>query len=148
MGWLACSLLLQSACLCNRHAPPPLPPSCLLPCSYHRATHPFALSHGHGQTNDFGVAKDGSRKDSFSPGMALTARATLFAEGCRGSLSQHIMKRFQLREQVGAQPQTYALGLKEVWEVGAQAGGVQPVHYHGVRLATLRLLEHQRDLHL
>lgn len=72
------------------------------------------------QTNDFGVAKDGSRKDSFSPGMALTARATLFAEGCRGSLSQHIMKRFQLREQVGAQPQTYALGLKEVWEVAPE----------------------------
>lgn len=40
------------------------------------------------QTNDFGVAKDGSHKDSYTLGMALTAQATLFAEGCRGSLSQ------------------------------------------------------------
>ncbi|KAI3438297.1 hypothetical protein D9Q98_000731 [Chlorella vulgaris] len=69
------------------------------------------------QTNDVGVAKDGSLKDSHIPGMALTARATLFAEGCRGSLSQHVMKRFGLREQAGAQPQTYALGVKEVWEI-------------------------------
>jgi electron-transferring-flavoprotein dehydrogenase len=69
------------------------------------------------QTNDFGVAKDGTRKDSFALGMALTARATLLAEGCRGSLSQHVMKHFKLREKGGAQPQTYALGLKEVWEV-------------------------------
>lgn len=69
------------------------------------------------QTNDFGVAKDGSRKDSFAPGMVLTARATLLAEGCRGSLSQYVMKRFGLREKGNAQPQTYALGLKEVWEV-------------------------------
>ena len=40
------------------------------------------------QTNDVGVARDGSRKENFTLGMALTARATLFAEGCRGSLSQ------------------------------------------------------------
>jgi electron-transferring-flavoprotein dehydrogenase len=72
----------------------------------------------HPQTNDFGVAKDGSRKENFTLGMALTARATLFAEGCRGSLSQAVMRRFGLRERTGAQPQTYALGLKEVWEVG------------------------------
>ncbi|KAI7846048.1 hypothetical protein COHA_000414 [Chlorella ohadii] len=72
------------------------------------------------QTNDFGVAKDGKRKDSFQLGMALTARATLLAEGCRGSLSQAVMKRFGLREKAGAQPQTYALGLKEVWEVAPE----------------------------
>ena len=39
-------------------------------------------------TNDFGVAKDGSRKETYARGMELKARATLFAEGCRGSLSQ------------------------------------------------------------
>ena len=72
------------------------------------------------QTNDFGVGKGGRRKDTFSLGMALMARATLFAEGCRGSLSQHVMKRFGLREKAGAQPQTYALGMKEVWEVGGR----------------------------
>ena len=39
-------------------------------------------------TNDFGIAKDGSRKETYARGMELKARATLFAEGCRGSLSQ------------------------------------------------------------
>lgn len=72
------------------------------------------------QTNDFGVAKDGSHKESFTLGMALTARATLLAEGCRGSLSQAAMRRFGLQEKAGAQPQTYALGLKEVWEVAPE----------------------------
>ena len=69
------------------------------------------------QTNDFGVGRDGAHKDNFLLGMALTARATLLAEGCRGSLAQGAMKRYGLRERVGANPQTYALGLKEVWEV-------------------------------
>lgn len=39
-------------------------------------------------TNDLGIAKDGSRKDTYARGVELRARATLFAEGCRGSLSQ------------------------------------------------------------
>ncbi|KAL4450143.1 hypothetical protein ABPG77_010812 [Micractinium sp. CCAP 211/92] len=72
------------------------------------------------QTNDFGVAKDGRRKESFQLGMALTARATLLAEGCRGSLSQRVMRRYGLRDKAGAQPQTYALGLKEVWQVAPE----------------------------
>lgn len=81
------------------------------------------------QTNDFGVGKDGRRKESFQLGMSLTARATLLAEGCRGSLSQAVMKKLGLREKAQAQPQTYALGLKEVWEVsqgtmGGAAAGV------------------------
>ena len=50
--------------------------------------------------------------------MALKARATLLAEGCRGSLSGRAMEEFGLRE--GVQPQTYALGIKEVWEVPAE----------------------------
>ena len=63
------------------------------------------------------MGRDGRRKESFQLGMALTARATLFAEGCRGSLSQAVMQHYGLRERVQAQPQTYALGIKEVWEV-------------------------------
>ncbi|KHG21413.1 Electron transfer flavoprotein-ubiquinone oxidoreductase, mitochondrial [Gossypium arboreum] len=63
-------------------------------------------------TNDMGVAKDGSRKENFQRG-----RITLLAEGCRGSLSQKIMKEYKLREKVQAQHQTYALGIKEVWEI-------------------------------
>ncbi|GAB4818732.1 hypothetical protein N2152v2_005778 [Parachlorella kessleri] len=70
-------------------------------------------------TGDFGVAKDGSRKEGYTLGMALTAQATLFAEGARGSLSQEVIKHFKLREKVGASPQSYALGIKEVWEVPA-----------------------------
>jgi len=68
-------------------------------------------------TNDMGIAKDGTKKDSFTLGMALTAGATLFAEGCRGSLSQEVIKHFNLADAVGACPQTYALGIKEVWQI-------------------------------
>ncbi|KAK9836020.1 hypothetical protein WJX81_006596 [Elliptochloris bilobata] len=66
-------------------------------------------------TGDVGLAKDGSRKDTFASGVELRARATLLAEGCRGSLSEEAMRRFGLRD--NTDPQTYALGLKEVWEV-------------------------------
>ncbi|XP_039010741.1 electron transfer flavoprotein-ubiquinone oxidoreductase, mitochondrial isoform X2 [Hibiscus syriacus] len=68
-------------------------------------------------TNDMGVTKDGSKKENFQRGVALKGRITLLAEGCRGSLSQKIMKEYKLREKVQAQHQTYALGIKEVWEI-------------------------------
>ena len=66
-------------------------------------------------TGDVGVNKQGENTNHYQPGMHLHARQTLFAEGCRGQLSQHVMNRFQLRKDV--QPQTYGLGIKEVWEV-------------------------------
>ncbi|HXU66931.1 MAG TPA: electron transfer flavoprotein-ubiquinone oxidoreductase [Casimicrobiaceae bacterium] len=66
-------------------------------------------------TGDMGVAKDGSHKPGYQPGMELRARYTLFAEGCRGSLSQELMRRFSLRE--GVDPQKYGIGIKELWEV-------------------------------
>eukprot|EP01147_Barroeca_monosierra_P010864 gene10864-2939_t len=66
-------------------------------------------------TRDMGLNKDGSPKPTFARGMELRARQTLFAEGCRGSCSEEVMKKFELRK--GAQPQTYGLGLKEVWEI-------------------------------
>lgn len=68
-------------------------------------------------TNDVGVAKDGSRKDTFQPGMELHARCTLLAEGARGSLTRQVVDKYSLRAEAGAEPQTYALGLKEVWRV-------------------------------
>ncbi|BDA46861.1 Electron transfer flavoprotein-ubiquinone oxidoreductase [Coccomyxa sp. Obi] len=68
-------------------------------------------------TNDFGIGKDGRPKDTYARGMEIRARATLFAEGCRGSLSEGVMKHYRLRVEAGADPQTYAIGLKEVWEV-------------------------------
>ena len=66
-------------------------------------------------TNDLGVGRDGKPKDSFERGMEFHARVTLFAEGCHGSLTKQIIKKFDLRRD--SQPQTYGLGLKEVWEV-------------------------------
>jgi electron-transferring-flavoprotein dehydrogenase len=66
-------------------------------------------------TRDVGVGKDGEPKATFERGMELHARQTLFAEGARGSCSEAVMAKFDLRE--GKQPQTYGLGIKEVWEV-------------------------------
>jgi electron-transferring-flavoprotein dehydrogenase len=66
-------------------------------------------------TGDMGVAHDGTHKPDYQPGMELLARYTLFAEGARGSLSQELMGRFNLRD--GIDPQKYGLGLKELWQV-------------------------------
>ncbi|MBY0337689.1 MAG: electron transfer flavoprotein-ubiquinone oxidoreductase [Acetobacteraceae bacterium] len=62
-----------------------------------------------------GIARDGSKGPDYQPGMELRATYTLFAEGCRGSLTKQLMERFNLRE--GAAPQTYGLGIKELWEI-------------------------------
>lgn len=64
-------------------------------------------------TNDVGVAKDGSIKDSFQRGMGFGARLTILAEGCRGYLTGQLEKSFGIRPQY----QTYGLGMKEVWRV-------------------------------
>lgn len=66
-------------------------------------------------TKDAGIAKNGEFKDSFARGVALMAKQTLFAEGCRGSCSQEVIKKFQLDEDRDVQ--SYGLGIKEVWEV-------------------------------
>ena len=66
-------------------------------------------------TGDMGVARDGSHKDSYQPGMELHGRYTLFGEGCRGSLTRQLEAKFGLRE--GADPQTYGIGIKELWEL-------------------------------
>ena len=69
-------------------------------------------------TNDLGISKSGTPKATFERGMEFHARMTLFAEGCHGSLTKQIIKKFNLRQD--SQPQTYALGLKEVWEVPSE----------------------------
>jgi electron-transferring-flavoprotein dehydrogenase len=68
-------------------------------------------------TGDMGVGKDGKPTGNFQRGMELRARYTLFAEGCRGSLSKQLMQRFNLRD--GKDPQTYAIGIKELLEIPA-----------------------------
>ncbi|HRF62551.1 MAG TPA: electron transfer flavoprotein-ubiquinone oxidoreductase [Candidatus Competibacter sp.] len=66
-------------------------------------------------TGDMGVDREGNPTDQFTPGMELRARYTLFAEGCRGSLTKTLYERFKLRE--GVDPQTYGIGIKELWEI-------------------------------
>ena len=77
-------------------------------------------------TGDMGVAKNGHHKDSFTRGMELRAKYTLFAEGARGSLTKVLEQRFALRQ--GREPQKFGLGLKELWQVAPEkhrAGLVQ-----------------------
>jgi electron-transferring-flavoprotein dehydrogenase len=66
-------------------------------------------------TGDMGITKTGEHGPNYAPGMELRATYTLFGEGCRGSLSKQLMETFNLRE--GVDPQTYGLGIKELWEI-------------------------------
>ena len=66
-------------------------------------------------TGDMGIGKDGQHTENYQPGVELHARQTVFAEGCRGSLTKTLFERFKLRE--GVDPQTYGIGIKELWEV-------------------------------
>jgi len=66
-------------------------------------------------TGDVGINARGEQTAQYQRGMALLGKQTIFAEGCRGSLSELVMKHFDLRKDVC--PQTYGLGLKELWEV-------------------------------
>jgi electron-transferring-flavoprotein dehydrogenase len=68
-------------------------------------------------TGDMGVGKNGEATGNFARGMELRASYTLFAEGCRGSLTKHLIQRYGLRD--GHDPQTYAIGIKELWEIPA-----------------------------
>lgn len=70
-------------------------------------------------TGDMGVGADGEHKDGFAPGMELRARTTIFAEGSRGHLGRKLIERFDLAQ--GRDPQHYALGIKELWEVPAES---------------------------
>ena len=66
-------------------------------------------------TGDMGIARDGSHKDSYTPGMELHAKYTLFAEGVRGSLTKMLFDRFNLRD--GVEPQKFGIGIKELWQI-------------------------------
>ncbi|MEA2833630.1 MAG: electron-transferring-flavoprotein dehydrogenase, partial [Methylobacteriaceae bacterium] len=69
-------------------------------------------------TGDLGIGKDGHIKDSFTRGMELRGKYTLFAEGARGSLTKLLIDRFGLRD--GVEPQKYGIGLKEIWQVAPE----------------------------
>ena len=66
-------------------------------------------------TGDMGRLRDGSEGPNFQPGMELHGKYTFFAEGCRGHLGKQLETQFRLRD--GVDPQTYGIGIKELWEI-------------------------------
>jgi electron-transferring-flavoprotein dehydrogenase len=70
------------------------------------------------RTEDKGVGKDGRHKENYTPGIDIHAKVTILAEGVRGSLTKQLIDRLHLDE--GRNPQVYAVGVKEVWDVPKQ----------------------------
>ena len=64
---------------------------------------------------DMGVAKDGSHKPGYTPGIDIRAKVTVLAEGARGHLTKRLIQRFKL--DADSDPQTYSIGIKELWQV-------------------------------
>lgn len=80
-------------------------------------------------TGDVGIGKDGTQTSNFQPGMELHAKQTVFAEGCRGSLTKELWQKFNLREH--CDPQTYGIGIKELWEIKPE------LHQQGLIMHTI-----------
>ena len=76
-------------------------------------------------TQDMGVARDGSHKPDYQPGMELHAKYTLFAEGARGSLTKRLKGKYDLERDCS--PQVYGLGIKELWDI-------DPAKHHAGRV--------------
>ena len=113
-----------------------------------------------------GIAKDGSHKPDYQPGMELTGKYVFIAEGVRGSLAKEIIARYRLSE--GREPQKFGLGMKELWEVkpenhrqgqvthtmgwplGAKAGGGSFMYHLEDNLVSLGFVVHlnYRNPHL
>ena len=74
------------------------------------------------RTGDKGIDSDGSKKGNFEPGIDLHAKVTVFGEGSRGSLTKTLINKFGLDN--GKNPQSYVVGVKEVWEI--PEGRIQP----------------------
>jgi electron-transferring-flavoprotein dehydrogenase len=66
-------------------------------------------------TGDMGIGKHGEQTSRYTPGVELVAKQTIFAEGCRGSLTKTLFEKYDLRK--NCQPQTYGLGVKELWQI-------------------------------
>lgn len=67
-------------------------------------------------TGDSGIGLNGEHKPSYTPGMELHAKYTIFSEGCRGHLGKQLMEKFNLRDG-DIDPQHYGLGIKELWDI-------------------------------
>ena len=70
------------------------------------------------RTGDQGVDKEGKQLENFQQGYDLFAKQTIFAEGCHGSLTKKLINKYNLRE--NSNPQTYGIGLKELWEINPE----------------------------
>ncbi|KQN07931.1 electron transfer flavoprotein-ubiquinone oxidoreductase [Sphingomonas aurantiaca] len=66
-------------------------------------------------TGDMGVARDGTHKGDYTPGLELHAKYTFFSEGCRGHLTKQLIAKFDLAKD--SDPQVYGLGIKELWDI-------------------------------
>jgi electron-transferring-flavoprotein dehydrogenase len=66
-------------------------------------------------TGDMGIGKDGQHTANYTRGVELHGKQTIFAEGCRGSLTKTLFEKFNLRD--GVDPQTFGIGIKELWEI-------------------------------
>jgi electron-transferring-flavoprotein dehydrogenase len=109
-------------------------------------------------TGDMGLGKDGKPKDSFTRGMELRAKYTLFAEGARGSLTKQLIAHYRLGKD--SEPQKFGIGLKELWEVapdkhraglvqhtfgwplGNSTGGGSFVYHYGDNLVAVGFVVH------
>jgi electron-transferring-flavoprotein dehydrogenase len=80
-------------------------------------------------TGDMGIGKDGEPTANHAPGIELHAKQTVFSEGVRGSLTKTLFDNFNLRD--GVDPQTFGIGIKELWEVDPS------VHQEGLVLHTI-----------
>ena len=77
-------------------------------------------------TGDMGITKDGTPSERYQPGIEIRAPYTVFAEGCRGHLGRELEAQFHLRK--NSDPQSYALGIKELWRI--------PQHQHRPGMVT------------
>src|SRR3990167_10116035 len=80
-------------------------------------------------TGDKGVDRHGKQKSNYQPGIELHAKQVIFAEGCRGSLTQTLISKYNLSQH--CDPQTYGLGIKELWEIPPE------MHHAGSVLHTI-----------
>ena len=80
-------------------------------------------------TGDMGIGKDGEHTPNYTQGIELHAKQTLFAEGVRGSLTKTLFEKFDLRK--GVSPQTYGIGIKELWDVDPE------IHQQGLVVHTV-----------
>jgi len=72
------------------------------------------------ETRDSGIAKDGTPKSTFQPGMRIEAAVTVFGEGTRGNLAKALIRKLDLAAEKN--PQTYGAGVKELWQVRPEVG--------------------------